>query len=408
MSDLQPRPLDGIRVIDFGRLLAAPFAGMVLADLGADVIKVEEPPTGDLTRWMMRPLTPNGEDAAYFASINRGKRSIVMDLKKPESRDVVLALAANADVILDNYRPDVRPRLGLDDASLKAANPDLVICSISAFGQSGPRVNDTGVDLNIQALSGAMHLTGDGTQPMRLGVPVADLAGGLYAVIGILAQLIGRQGPTRHRAGIIDVSLLDSLSSLLTYMAANYSVTGSDPTPVGSAHHSVVPYQAFETSDGWIVVPCLSENFWPPLCRAMNRDEWIADERFATNVDRLANRDELIELMSSDIRSATSEQWLSAFSAEGFPAAPIAKVSDVMVDAQLKHRGMIQQLDVPGSAASIEVMGSPLRPMETDSASFPRFGEHSVSVLTEVLGMSQADIARLVDSGVVIVKEYDE
>lgn len=394
-------PLAGITVVDFGRLLAAPFAGMILADLGATVIKVEEPPRGDLTRWMMRPLTSNGETAAYFASINRGKRSIAIDLKREEGQTLVRELAARSDVFLDNYRPEVRPRLGLDDGVLRSINPQLVICSISAFGQDGPLASHIGVDLNVQALSGVMHLTG-ADEPMRLGVPAADLAGGLYAVIAILAQLVGRG--TAGPGSLLDISLLDSLTSMLTYMAANYSVDGRDPAPVGTAHHSVVPYQAFATADSHIVIPCLSENFWAPLCRGLDKPEWIEDARYATNVDRLSNRDELLGAMDELLSQRTTAQWLEIFEAQGFPAAPIATVADVMANPQLQHRGMIQSVADSSGSGAIRTTGSPVQLHATDAV-YPLYGEHTREILRDVLGKSDAEVAELVASNIVFQKD---
>jgi formyl-CoA transferase/CoA:oxalate CoA-transferase len=397
-------PLDGIRVLDFGRLLAAPYASMVLADLGADVIKVDEPPRGDLTRWMMSPAAPGGEDSAYFASINRGKRSIVIDLKRERGRELVRELAAECDVLLDNYRPAVRERLGLDDATLREANPELVICSISAFGQDGPYRDRVGVDLNIQALSGAMYLTGEGgdSPPARLGVPMADLTGGLFAVIGILAGLV-RRGKSGGGSAV-DISLLDSLVAMLTYVAANYSVTGNEPTPVGSAHHTVVPYQAFRTVDSWIVVACLSENFWPPFCRALGREELIEDPRYAINQQRVANREELVALIGAELAAGTKAEWLARFEAEGFPAAPVSRVSEVLADPQIRHRKMVRTLPVPGGG-ELEVVGNPVKLAEfeedVECAPYPRLGEHSGEVLAEVLGFDPEQVERLRAEGVI-------
>lgn len=397
-------PLSGVRVLDLGRLLAAPYAAMVLADLGAEVIKVDEPPHGDLTRWMMRPLIPGCEDAAYFASINRGKRSIVLDLKSERGRQLMLALAGRCDVLLDNYRPTVRQRLGLTDDALRSVNPELIICSISAFGQDGPYRDRVGVDLNIQALSGAMALTGEGGDgpPMRLGLPMADLTGALFSVIGILAGLV-RRGAGGGGA-TVDVALLDSLVAMLTYMAANFAVTGQEPEPVGSAHHSVVPYQAFRTADEWIVVACLSENFWAPFCRALGRPDLIEDPRFASNPERVRHREQLVTSIAAELAREGQAAWLERFEREGCPAAPIARVSQVLADPQVRHRRMVRRLPLP-SGGELEVAGNPVKfddvQEELTCLPYPRLGEHSAQVLRDLLGMEDEEIHALRESGVI-------
>ena len=392
--------LEGLRVLDLSRMLAGPYGSMLLADMGAEVIKIEEPDGGDPMRVMGPPFLPDGA-SAYFLSINRNKKSIALDLTTPAGRDVFLDLARGADVVWENFRPGVLTRLGCDYAALTRVNPRLVLCSISAYGQNGPYRDWPAFDLALQAMGGAMSVTGEaGSRPIRMGLPMGDLAGGMFGAFAVVAALVRRQttGVGTH----IDLSLLDCQVSLLTYMAQYYWTDGRVPGPQGSGHASVVPYQALATRDGYLIIAVFAEKFWRGFCVAVDHPDWERDPRFATNRDRVANRTELMTLVEAALATRTTDDWLSRLQAEGVPAAPILGVDRVLVDPQIKHRQMVVEMQHPRHGAT-PTLGTPIKAdgeMGLDVTPPPRLGEHTEALLRR-LDYDTARIDALRETGVI-------
>ena len=392
---------EGVRVLDLSRMLAGPYGSMLLADMGAEVIKVEEPDGGDPMRVMGPPFLPDGE-SAYFLAINRNKKSVALDLTKPAGRAVLLDLAAEADVVWENFRPGVMERLGLAYAALAAVNPRLVMCSISAYGQDGPYRDWPAFDLALQAMGGAMSLTGEaGRPPVRMGLPMGDLAGGMFGAFAVAGALFRRErtGQGAH----VDLSLLDCQVSLLTYVAQYFWADGRVPGPLGSAHASVVPYGALATRDGHLIVAIFAEKFWGGFCRAIERAEWERDARFATNRDRVANRPALMALIERVFRERTTEEWLARLHAAGVPAAPILAVDRVLSDPQVRHRRMVVDLEHPRHG-TVPTLGTPIKvdgAREAPPAPPARLGEHTESVLTDLLKYPAERLAALRREGVI-------
>lgn len=355
-----PQLLQGIRVLDLSRVLAGPWSGQLLADYGADVIKVERPGAGDDTRAWGPPWWGAAEDkaAAYYLSCNRGKRSIAIDIATAEGAALVKQLAAEADVILENYKVGQLAKYGLDYASLSALNPRVVYCSVTGYGQDGPYAQAAGYDFAIQATGGLMSITGEkdgtpGSQPQKVGVAVADLFTGLYASTAILAALIerGRTGRGRH----IDAALLDVQVAMLANQASNYLVGGKTPKRMGNAHINVVPYQVFETLDGHIVLAVGNDGQFARFC-ALAGDAAVAqDVRFVTNSARLANREALIAILAPWMKQRTTQQWTALLEPNSVPCAPILEVPEVLQHPQVVSRGM--QVDVHG----VPMIGNPMR-----------------------------------------------
>ena len=392
---------DGVRVLDLSRMLAGPYGSMLLADLGAQVIKIEEPDGGDPMRVMGPPFLPDGE-SAYFLAINRNKKSLALDLTKPEGRDVFLDLAREADVVWENFRPGVMERLGLAYAALAAVNPRLVMCSISAYGQDGPYRDWPAFDLALQAMGGAMSVTGeDGGPPVRMGLPMGDLAGGMLGAFAVAGALFRRErtGQGAH----VDLSLLDCQVSLLTYMAQYFWTDGRVPGPQGTGHASVVPYQALATSDGHLIVAVFAEKFWAGFCRAAERPEWERDPRFATNRDRVANRQALMTLVEARFRERATDDWLARLHAAGVPAAPILSVDRVLTDPQVHHRRMVVDLPHPRHG-TVSTLGTPVKvdgAMEAPLTAPARLGEHTDAILGDLLKYPAERLAALRRQGVV-------
>lgn len=392
--------LAGIRVLDLSRMLAGPYGSMLLADLGAEVIKIEDPRGGDPMRTMGPPFL-DGE-SAYFLAVNRNKQSVALDLEAPEGRAVFHDLCRVADVVWENFRPGVLARLGCAPETLRALNPRLVVCSISAYGQEGPYRDWPAFDLALQAMGGAMSLTGEeGRPPVRMGLPMGDLAGGLFGALAVVAALL-RRAATGEGA-LIDLSLLDCQVSLLTYVAQYYWADGQVPGRVGSGHASVVPYQAFRTRDGYLVVAVFAEKFWAGFCRAIERPDLVADPRFATNPQRVAHRAELVPQLEALFSARTTAEWLARLQGEGVPATPIQTVDQVLADPQVLLRGMVVELDHP-KLGPIKTLGTPLRVAGAPPfrpAPPPALGEHTDRVLGELLGYSPERLAALRARGVV-------
>jgi crotonobetainyl-CoA:carnitine CoA-transferase CaiB-like acyl-CoA transferase len=392
---------EGVRVLDLSRMLAGPYGSMLLADMGAEVIKIEEPDGGDPMRVMGPPFLPDGE-SAYFLSINRNKKSVALDLTKPEGRRVFLDLAAEADVVWENFRPGVMERLGLAYAALARVNPRLVMCSISAYGQDGPYRDWPAFDLALQAMGGAMSVTGeDGRPPVRMGLPMGDLAGGMFGAFAVAGALFRRE--RTGRGAHVDLSLLDCQVSLLTYMAQYFWTDGRVPHPLGSGHASVVPYGALATRDGHLIVAIFAEKFWAGFCGAVERAEWVRDARFAANRDRVAHRAELMALIEPRFRELTTDEWLHRLHAAGVPAAPILAVDRVLDDPQVRHRRMVVELEHPRHGA-LATLGTPIKvdgALEAPLAPPARLGEHTEIVLRELLKYPAERIDALRREGVV-------
>jgi crotonobetainyl-CoA:carnitine CoA-transferase CaiB-like acyl-CoA transferase len=390
-----PGPLQGIRVLDLSRVLVGPYCTLLLADLGAEVIKVERPDQGDETR----QIEPRRQgESHYFMAVNRGKKGVVIDLKSRAGRDLLLELAARSDVLVENFRPGVMARLGLGQEELLARNPRLVYCSISAFGQDGPYAQRSALDVAIQAMSGHMSLTGepDGP-PNRMGVPIADLCGALFAANAIQAALFERERTGRGR--YLDFAMLDGMVALLMYMAGRVFMTGEDPKPMGSAHHGVVPYGSFRCADGWVVIANIGESFWPKICAAIGRPELAADERYRSNRLRVQRRAEVDRYIEEVTEKLTVAEVDRLFEEHDVPHAPILTVSEVIRHPQVQHRGMLDRFEHP-LLGTWPALAPAIRFGEREElAPPPLLGEHTEQVLREVLGYGDARLEELRGAG---------
>ena len=386
-----PGPVAGLRVLELARILAGPWAGQILADLGADVIKVERRGTGDDTRGWGPPFveaTDGGHlGAAYFHATNRGKRSIELDFEHEQDRRIVRKLAARSDVLIENFKVGGLAKFGLDYASLSKENPRLIYCSVTGFGQTGPSATRAGYDLMAQGMGGIMDLTGtpDG-EPQRAGVPVADIFTGIYSVIGILAALIERD--RTGRGCLVDTALLDSQVGVLANQALNYLVSGKVPERLGNAHPNIVPYQVFPVADGHIIIATGNDNQFAKLCAVLGEAQIAQEPHWLANSDRLANRDSLVARLSDLTRKWQRAELLARLEAVQVPAGPINSLDQVFADPQVRHRGM--RIDPPSAAAKggrIPGVRTPItlagQPMVAERSS-PRLGEHSAEILREI------------------------
>ena len=397
-------PLDGITVLDMSRVLAGPWAGQLLADLGARVIKIEHPSRGDDTRgWGPPWLAEESERdkvAAYYLCANRGKHSLAVDIATEEGQALVRRLASGADILLENFKVGGLAKYGLDYASLHADNPRLIGCSITGFGQDGPYAHRAGYDFMIQAMGGLMSLTGEAdAMPMKTGVAITDVMTGLYATVGVLAALQerARTGVGRH----VDVALLDVQVATLANQALNALVSGKDPERHGNAHPNIVPYQAFACADGHLVLTVGNDAQFARFAALLGHPEWARDTAYATNAARVGNREVLVPMIQAILATRPRDEWLGELEARGIPAGPINSVSEVFVDPQVQHRQMHRvmkrgDLEVPQVANPLRFDGA----SATSDVAPPRLGQDSDALLAE-MGLTAADIARLRRAGVV-------
>ncbi|EMA35253.1 CaiB/BaiF CoA transferase family protein [Halobiforma nitratireducens] len=403
-------PLEGITVVDASQVLVGPFCTMQLGDLGADVIKIERPGTGDQTRGWYPPRfgtdETDGEDdgavSAYYASVNRNKRSVTLNLKTEDGREILRELVADADVFVENFRVGTLEEWGLGYEDLRAVNDDLIYCSLSGYGEWGPYAEKPAYDLIMQAEGGLMSITGEeGREPVRVGVAIADIGAGMYAAQSILASLFHRE--FRDAGGQkIDVSLFDGQVAWMSYMATNYFASGEPPERMGSKHPTIAPYQAFPTRNSYVVVAAASEKLWRNLCRALEREDLVDDDRFRTNADRVANRDELEGLLRSELVEYEIDPLLERLEAYDVPARKVHDMADVFSHPQVEARGMQREVDHP-TAGTIEMPGSPMHLSETPTTVRrhpPNLGEHSADVLGE-LGYSEREIEALQEDDII-------
>lgn len=387
-------PLDGITVLDFTRVLSGPYCTMQLADMGARVIKIEQPGRGDDTRAWGPPFVAG--ESAYFISVNRNKQSLTLDLKKPEAAPLLERLLGKADVLVENFRPGTMARLGLSYDQLTPRFPRLVYCSISGFGQTGPRSREPGYDAVVQAEGGLMSITGDADgQPFRLGVAISDITAGLFAAQGIAFALLARERTGRGQ--LVDVGMLDTTAALLTYQAANYFATGETPRRLGNRHPTIVPYETFEASDGDFVIAVGNDEQWRRFCAVVGLEGLATDERFATNRARVANYSTLRPLLSGRLRTRTRSEWVDALRPAGVPCGSVRDVDEVLQDPHIAAREMIQELQHP-AAGAIRVTGVPIKLSETPGAVRtppPTLGQHTVDILTHDVGLTRDEIEEL-------------
>ncbi|WP_293786267.1 CaiB/BaiF CoA-transferase family protein [uncultured Aeromicrobium sp.] len=390
--------LSGLRVIDVSQVLAGPYAAMLLGDMGADVVKVEAPGHGDHSRQMAPAVEENLSGA--FLAVNRNKRGIGVDLKTSEGQEVMHRLVERADVLIENFRPGVAARLGIDYETLAAVNPRLVHCSISGFGQTGPYASRGGFDLVAQGMSGLMSITGfPGGEPVKCGVPITDVGAGMFATYGILAALAARERTGRGQK--VDASLFETGLGFEVWEAVEYFHTGRTPQPTGSAHRLGAPYQAFRCSDGHINVGADGVRHWPAFCEVIGRPELVDDPRFATNPDRLAHLPELVSLIEEKTSRQNRAYWMAALEAVGVPAGPIQTVPEALEDPHAVARNMVVEVEHPRLGA-LKALGPVVKLSETPAAvrtPAPDLGQHTEQVLTEI-GLAPKRIAELIDKGV--------
>lgn len=387
------KPLEGIRVIDLTRVLAGPFCTMLMADMGADIIKVENPKGGDDSR----AYTPfkNGV-SAYFMGLNRSKRSITINLKEPEGKDLLKQLAAHADVIVENYKPGTMDKLGLGYDVLKEINPRLVFASISGFGQTGPYSRKAAYDLIIQGMSGFMSITGpDAQHPLKAGSSIADIFAGVFAVIAILAAL--RHRDKTGEGQMVDVAMLDCMIAVLENAIACYESTGVSPEPIGNGHRSISPFSAFTTADGFINICAGNDDLWRRMCEVIGMEAYVQDERFIDNRGRVENFPDLAVLANERLVKRTTAEWRELLDAAKVPCGPILNIEQMIADHQVQERQMIIEQNHP-EAGRLMIPGVPIKFSATPAAvscPAPILGEHTGEILETLLNMGKAEIAEL-------------
>jgi CoA:oxalate CoA-transferase len=393
------RPLQGIRVLDLGRHLAGPTCGMMLGDLGADVIKIERVEGGDDGRQSGPPFF-HGE-SAFFLSANRNKRSVCVNTKVPEGQELFRKLANTADVVVENFRPGVMDALNIGYERVSKENPGIIYCSISGFGVDGPYANRPGLDQIIQGFSGLMSVTGfAGGDPVRVGIPIADLLTGILGAYGILAALHARNMTGKGQQ--INTSLMESMVGTMGFQAVRY-LNGDDPPPPAGNHHPInTPYGVFETSDGFITVGAGGDKRWTQFCKLIEADDLLADERFATNGSRFANRDALVELINQRLRTKTSDEWEEFFNENGIPCGPIYKVDQTLNHPQVLHREMVVEKEHP-TMGTVRLLGMPVKLTDTPAGIDrvpPLLGQHTDELLQEI-GIGTSELEQLEADGII-------
>lgn len=394
-------PLEGVRVLDLSRVLAGPFCSMILADLGAEVVKVEMPGSGDDTRSWGPPFIKG--ESAYFLCVNRNKKSITLNLKKEKGKEILYELAKKCDVLLENFSPGVTERLGVDYEKICKVNPHLIYCSISGFGQTGPYRDRPAYDIIIQGMGGLMGITGEMDRPpVRIGVAVTDLGAGMYAAIAILSALIAR-GKTGE-GQYVDVSLLDGTISWMTYMATNYFTTGKVPERTGSAHPNIVPYQCFEASDGkYLTLAVGNDRIWKSFCKALGLENLAEDPKFSENPKRVENREELIAELVKIFLTKTRDEWLEILSKNNVPSGPVYAMDEIFLDPQVLHRDMLVEIEHE-KIGKLKQIGNPIKFSKTAGrirVPPPLLGQHNREILQNLLKYSEDEINQLKKEGVI-------
>lgn len=391
-------PLEDVKILDLCRVVSGPYATMLLGDLGADVVKIEEPKHGDEARTYGPPFVEG--ESAYFLSVNRNKRSCVVDLKSPSGKELVKRLASVADVVIENFRPGTMERLGLGFEELRKLNERLLYCGISGFGRSGPEASRPGYDLILQGESGVMDITGEiGGTPTKVGTSIADLVTGLYSAQAVMAALGQRQ--RTGRGGRVDVSMLDAMVSLLTFNAGIYYASGKSPTRRGNAHPTISPYETFRASDGWFNLGVANDRFWVSFCEAIERPELLNDPRFARASDRAARRTELKAILEPLFLALPRDHWTKLFQKAGIPSGAIRSVGEVCEADQLEKRGVARRMQHP-AAGELRYLASAVR-FDDQPPPAPRppplLGEHTREILGEWLSLDEAEIRRFSEGG---------
>ncbi len=386
-------PLEGYRVLELGRVLAAPFCAQMLGDLGAEVIKIELPETGDESRAYGPPFIEG--ESFYFFSLNRNKESVTLDLKHERAKEILRELIGRSDVFVHNSLPGPMERLGFSYEDVREVNPRIVYCAISGFGQSGPDRDKPCLDMMAQAVSGLMFLTGEPEgSPMRSGAAVSDIAAGMFGAYGIVAALLHRERSGEGQ--MVDISLLESSISLLTYQASRYFVTGENPVRLGNAHPAIVPYDCYRTADGWVTIAVVNQPIWERFCTALGLEDLPHDQRFLTNADRVSNRDALNQILFDRLGPITTAELVARLEGVAVPCAEVRDLHAVFADAQVRHLGVRQQVHHPVTG-DIDVVGAPYR-LSASPAGLrrppPRLGEHTEKWL-RWLGHSQEEIDEL-------------
>lgn len=393
------KALQDLVVLDLTRVLAGPYAGMMMADMGAEVIKVEARGSGDDSR-AFGPYV-NGE-SCYFMSLNRGKKSITVDLKKPEGKEIIKELVKKSDFLLENFRTGTMKKLGLDYDVLKEINPRLIYVACTGFGQTGPYAHDPAYDVIVQGMGGIMSITGqEGGEPTRVGASVGDITAGLFAVIGALTALHARA--TTGKGQLVDVAMLDCQVAILENAISRYLNAGIVPKPIGNRHPSITPFESFKTKDGYVIIAIGNDNLWSKFCKFINKEEWIDKAEYKSNSDRTANQPALKADLAPFFAEKTTKEWISELKELGVPVGPINTVADIIEDPQIKEREMIVETHHP-VAGTVEVPGLPIKLSDTPGAidvPAPVLGQHTDEILRDVLGMSEDEIADLKTKAVI-------